>query len=74
MIKQAVRVFLLTIALLGASLVFAEELIVTALILTTIGLTTVALIMERSGARESMVADDQDAEAGQVEALPVIAD
>ena len=74
MIKQTLRVILLTIALFGASLVFAEELIVTALILTTIGLTTVALILERSDARESMVSNNQDTEAVQVGALPVIAD
>ena len=74
MIKQAFRVIFLTIALFGASLVFAEELIVTALILTTIGLTTVALILERSDARESLISNNQDAEAVQVNALPVIAD
>ena len=74
MIKQALRVFLLTIALVGASLIFAEELIVTALILTTIGLITVALVMGRNDARESVGSNNQDTEAEQVEALPLIAD
>ena len=74
MIKQTLRVFLLTIALLGASLIFADELIVTALILTTIGLTTVALVMERNDAGETVVSDNQDAEAERLEALPLMAD
>lgn len=74
MIKQAFRVIFLTIALLGASLVFADELIVTALILTTIGLTTVALVMERNDAVETLGSDNLDAEVEQVEVIPLMAD
>ena len=45
MLKQAARALLLTVFLLGASLVFNEALILTTLIATTIALaTTLAII------------------------------
>ncbi len=44
-LKLLLRVFVLTIILLAASLVFAAEFIVVMLILTTIALTMIGLIL-----------------------------
>ena len=45
MLKQAARAFILTVFLLGASLVFTDELILTTLIATTIALATALAII-----------------------------
>ena len=52
-LKLLLRVFLLTIILSAASLVFAAELIVTMLILMTIALTMVGLVLGQNEAENS---------------------
>ena len=52
MLTLVVRASLLTLVLMGASLVFADELVVTALILVTVALTAVWLLIGFDGADE----------------------
>ena len=49
MLSLVLRASLLTLALLAASLVFAEELLISALILVTIVLIAVSMVLGREG-------------------------
>ena len=52
MLTLILRASVLTVVLMGASLVFAEELVVAALVLITIALTVVSLLIGLDGPDE----------------------